>query len=534
MTEPSGEGAVGDPPPLLWSNSRRKQEGMAQAYFEASNVSKTFGATRALNDVTVRLYRKEIVGIVGENGAGKSSLLNILSGIYPPDTGELYLEGKDIRLTSYRDALLHGISRVFQETALVPNMHVYENFFLSFEHLFSRFGVLNRRRMIEECVHGLRDLGLAIDPERVTDQYDYPTRQMIEIAKAFSLLRFIGCDNPVVLLDEPTAALSETQVQMLFEKMHLMAESGTVVFVSHRLSEILKVSNRIYVLKDGILISEENPSEADEAKLHSLMVGRQRDRKYYKEDQQNFQFGSAVLEAANLSKDNTFRDVSFTLRECEILGVGGVAGSGKEDLGKTLAGWTKPNEGILKIRGNEISDFSTENVTSLGVGYIPKERRRDGIIPGLSVSWNITLPSIHDLLRTNLMLVDRSKERELTARLINDLDIRTPSVSTLCSSLSGGNQQKVSISKWLGRPLSVLVLDNPTMGIDVGTKEQLYRKFREIVKQGLPIILISDDLLELIGLSNRILIMKDGRVVNEIEILPEKRPTETEVISYMV
>jgi len=534
MTEPSGEGAVGDPPPLLWSNSRRKQEGMAQAYFEASNLSKTFGATRALNDVSVRLYRKEIVGILGENGAGKSSLLNIISGIYPPDTGELYLDGKDMRLTSYRDALLHGISRVFQETALVPSMRVYENFFLSFEHRFSSFGVIDRKRMINECAHGLRELGLTIDPARVTDHYDYPTRQMVEIAKAFSLLRFIGCDNPVVLLDEPTAALSDTQVQALFEKMCIMAESGTVVFVSHRLSEILRISDRIYVLKDGNLISEENPAEVDEAKLHSLMVGRQRDRQYYREDQQNFQFGNVVLEAVSVSKDETFRNVSFVLREGEILGVAGVTGSGKEAIGKRVAGWTKPSEAILRIHGREVNSFSPENVTSLGVGYIPKERRRDGIIPGLSVSWNLTLPSIRDLLRTRLRLVDRSKERKLTAKLIKDFDIRTPSASTLCSSLSGGNQQKVCISKWLGRPLSVLVLDNPTMGIDVGTKEQLYRKFREIVKQGPPIILISDDLLELIGLSNRILIMKDGKVVNEIEILPEKRPTETEVISYMV
>ena len=173
-------------------------------------------------------------------------------------------------------------------------------------------------------------------------------------------------------------------------------------------------------------------------------------------------------------------------------------------------------------------------MTSLGVGYIPKERKRDGIIPGLSVSWNITLPSIHDLLRDKLMLINRAKERELAGRFISELDIKTPSATTLCSALSGGNQQKVSVSKWLARPLSVLILDNPTMGIDVGTKEQLYRKFRQIANAGLPILLITDDLLELIGLSNRIAVMKDGRIVKEIEVLPEKRPTETEVIRYMV
>jgi ribose transport system ATP-binding protein len=507
---------------------------MGQPCLETINISKNFGPTIALNDVNIKLFRNEIVGIVGENGAGKSTLLNILSGILVPDSGELFLDSEPIQLRSYHDALLHGISRVFQETALVPDIRVYENFFLSFERIFSKFGILNNKEMVIQCARYLRELELIIDPEKVTDHYDYSTRQMIEIAKAFGLLKFLGCENPIILLDEPTAALSESQVQVVFDKINILAKMGTVLFISHRLSEILEICDRIYVFKDGHLISEEQASEINEKKLHSLMVGRNRSEQYYKENEQNMEFGEIVLETINLSSGNQFKDISFQLKKMEIIGIGGVAGSGKEELGKTLAGWSSPEMGTVKVSGTQVSFFSVANMISLGVGYVPKERNRDGIIAGLSVSWNIGLSCIRDILRSKYFFINKLKERELAKRFIKDLKIKTPSLMIPCKALSGGNQQKVSISKWLARPLSVLILDNPTIGIDVGTKEQLYSKFREIVKKGLSILLISDDLMELIGLANRLLIMKDGKIIKEMEGSPENKPIEKEVIGYMV
>jgi ribose transport system ATP-binding protein len=489
---------------------------MRQACFEAIEISKSYGATRALNKVSIKLYPKEIVGVVGENGAGKSTLLHILSGIVTPDAGHLVLNGKEIKLFNYHDALACGISRVFQETALVPDIYVYENFFLSFEHLYSHFGILNKRRMVQHCDDALRELGVSIDVTQRTDHYDYATRQMIEITKAFGLLKLLGFINPIILLDEPTAALSESQVEVLFNKMNLFAETGTLLFVSHRLSEILRVSDRIYVFKDGNLISEENGQQVDEGRLHSLMVGRQKSARYYKEHEQNSQFGKSILEVRDLSKGRTFRNVNFALRRGEILGIGGVTGSGKEELGKVLAGWMRPDAGGVKVNESPVESYSVDYMTALGVGYIPKERKRDGVIGSLSVAWNISLPSIKDFLMFLKMLINRGKERELAKRFIRELDIKTPSPWSPCSVLSGGNQQKVSVSKWLARPLIILILDNPTMGIDVS------------------ILLISDDLLELIGLANRVLIMKDGNIIKEVDASPENKPSEREIVQHMV
>lgn len=503
----------------------------------AHGLSKAYGGFLALDDVSFEVTRNSVVGIVGENGAGKSTLFNLLTGITPPDHGRIELEGKAIQPRSYREANLLGISRVFQEQALIPNISVYENVLLSHEQRFCRFGqVLDRARMIEAAQEIVGTFGLDIDVERRTADYDFSVRQAIEIARACLVpQKVLGIRSPVVLLDEPTSALARSEEEALFRLIRGIRTHGTVLFVSHRLSEVLSVCDVILVLKDGRLVASVDPAGTDEGTLHELMVGRERDADYYHEDAQIDPSDRPVrMRCRGLSLSGAYSDVDLDVREGEIVGIGGLFDSGKARLGRGLAGIIASDAGDIQIEDGVPAPPVFHRLIRQGVAYLPAERLVEGIIAAFQVAWNVSLASGADLFATRLGYWLGKREASVADGQIKDLKIKGATPRTACVTLSGGNQQKVALAKWLCRSPSVLILDNPTRGIDAGAKEEVYRLLRKLTAHGVAVILISDEILELIGLSNRIAIMRAGRVTAVVNAARGEKPTERDIVRLML
>ncbi len=498
------------------------------------NITKTFPGVIALDSVSLEVKRGEIVGVAGENGAGKSTLLNIIAGIYQPDSGILTLRSKPYSPLNYQHANKRGVFMVFQEQGLVPSLFVYENLFLANEDRYISNGILNKRKMIEEAKEAMKSLNLNIDPTKLTWNYSFHERQMIEISKAFTLAKILNIEMPLILLDEPTSGLSDAEIEILFNKVKEYSSWASFIFISHRLSELINLCDFLYIFKDGKNIKYLNTENTSEEDIHEFMVGRKRESEFYKENLQIQNTGEEVVNVKGLSKEGTFKNINFTLKKREILGIGGVVGCGKTELGLCLSGIQKYDMGYISIERCSIGRIGLKNMMKMGIGYVPGDRKNEGIIGYLPVNWNITLPSIPDIKLWGLPLLNVKKENEITRAYILKFRIKTPRITTMCYSLSGGNQQKVLMAKWVAKNLKILILDNPTRGIDVGAKEEIYTILRELVENGLSIILITDDLLELIGLSNRIIIMKDGIITNEFESPPEKKTTENELVKYMV
>lgn len=508
---------------------------MGEKIFEAKNLSKNFPGVRALNNVSLEINAGEVVGLVGENGAGKSTLLNIMSGLYKQDNGNMFLRGEEFSPNDYHTATMRGVSRVFQELALVPNLTVYENLFLSHESLFSKWGVLDKKKMIAKSKTILSKLHLDIDPTKRVNQYDFSMKQAIEIAKACSISsELFKVAVPLILLDEPTTSLTSEEMEDFFSLINKLKNSVSFVFVSHRLSEILRICDRVYVLKDGEVVDMVYPQRVNEKILHELMVGRKRDEDYYKETDQVAKFGKTVLSVKNLTKKASFKDVSFEIKSGEIVGIGGVIGSGKAELGRAIAGALKVDGGELEFNGVELRNKGLRNLITKGLGYIPGERTEEGIIGKFTIKWNISLASLNDVIGNRIGLLDLNKEKEIARKFIKRLSVKAKDENIECDKLSGGNQQKVVLCKWLMRDMKLLVLDNPTRGIDPGAKEEIYELFRELTGSGLAIIIITDELLELIGISNRVLIMKDGKISAEVDSTFGNKPTEQQLVSCMV
>jgi len=516
----------------------RFESGAAVKLLEVHDLYKSFAGSVALDGASLEVFENEVVGLVGENGAGKSTILNILSGVISADRGKAYLRGSVFAPRSYREATLDGVFRVYQEQALVPNLPVYENLFLSHEDKFETWGVINRREMIRRAKEMLSPvgsrMGIRLDPTAVTGDYDFSVRQVIEIVKACSLADILGIKTPLILLDEPTTALSSDEILFFISLVRELRERAAFVFVSHRLTEVLGLSDRIYVLKDGRIVDCVDPIDTTESHLHELMVGRKRDERYYKE---NLQVGGSQEEALcieGLSKQPFFSDVTFTLHAGEIVGLGGVLGSGKSEVGKAIIGALTPDKGAVTLFGHDILHATIGDRIKLGLGYVPQERHLEGGMLYESVSHNIILPSVISMSKCHLPLLDLNAERQLSSEAVNSFHIRTPSIGTPLISLSGGNQQKVILARWLAKRARVLVLDNPTRGVDAGAKEEIYEILRGFSRQGVAILLITDDILELIGLSDRILIMRDGLVTGEVRSPADCKPSERELVAYMV
>ena len=501
-----------------------------------SGVSKRFGGLKVLDRVSLEIGRNQIVGIVGENGAGKSTLFNIISGILAPDEGTIALGGRVMRADGYHAASLLGISRVFQEQALIPNIKVYENLLLSHERRFSDLQVLDAARMIETAERIVEAAGLDIDVRRRTSDYSFSKRQLIEIARACLVPSVVlGIDHPIVLLDEPTSSLEKNDEEAFFSLIQRLRHRGSLAFVSHRLSEVLQVSDVIYVLKDGRLVAKRDPDGTDERTLHGLMVGRTRNADYYHEAAQRVVDGAPVrFRTRGLSRAGEYEDVTLEVREGEVLGIGGLLNSGKSEFGKGAAGIVRPDRGTVEMVGRGPAIPDVRRLVAGGLGYVPGERLAEGMIPAFSVAWNISMASGGDLFTTGLGVWRGRREVAVAEHFIRLLAIRAKGARAPCATLSGGNQQKTVLARWLCREPKVLILDNPTRGVDAGAKEEIYRLIRELTAGGVAIVLITDELLEIIGLANRIAIMQHGRVTAMVPATAEAKPTERALIALML
>ncbi|MBX3567072.1 MAG: sugar ABC transporter ATP-binding protein [Rhizobiaceae bacterium] len=503
----------------------------AQPVLSLVNVDKRFPGVHALKQVSIDIRPGEVVGLIGENGAGKSTLMKILSGVYQHDGGEILLSGRSTRFADAADANSQGIGMVFQEQSLLTNLTVGENIYLGNETQFTRLGIVNWRALYAAAARQLAKVKVDVDPRMRADDLDFAARQMVELAKALTLEENAG-GHLVILLDEPTSVLERAEIDILFARVRALKERASFIFVSHRLDEVLELSDRIYVMKDGAVVADLKASEADVTQLHHLMVGRSLQAEYYREPQQRPFREEVVLEADGLSLGPAYRNVSFKLHAGEILGIAGVIGSGREELTRTLAGFAPHDGGRLLLGGREARLNSPAEAVDGGVGYIPRERRVEGLVLFLSVAANITLPDLENL--SSYGLINGAAERRLAGGWVDRLKVRTPGINALCLNLSGGNQQKVVLAKWLNARARILVLDHPTRGLDVGAKEEVYDLVRQVTAEGVAVILTSDTLEETIGLSHTVLVMRDGGITHRTAANPGEKPRQVDLIGHMV
>jgi ribose transport system ATP-binding protein len=489
---------------------------------EVTGATKHFGPVMALTDVNLTARVGEVVGLIGENGAGKSTLLSVISGTLAADRGTVRLNGSEISPKNYHAATKLGIFRIYQHQALISTLPVYENVFLGQEPKFGRLGSVNRRAMSRRTARVFADLGVTgIEPDAPIGRYSFAQRQIIEIVRSLAQADLLEIDHPVILLDEPTSALSREQVDFFFDFVRRVRDRSAQIFVSHRLHELLELSDRVYVLKDGRNVAEldrAEPSTEKEHELHSLMVGRVSEEVLYHENEQLGSDGEVVLKVQDLSLPGSFAGVNFELHAGEVLGIGGVVGSGKSELGHVIAHAGEGATGVIELSGQELKGTGAREAIRKNIGYVPPERHEEGIIGLLSVAQNIALP----------------KTGAAAADAVEQLGIRTYSVDTQLDRLSGGNQQKVVLGRWTSLKSRILVLDNPTNGIDVGAKAEIYRLIRELTRDGVAVLLLGDDLAELIGLCDRILVMKDGRITAEVDAAAEHKPAEIQLVGSMV
>jgi ribose transport system ATP-binding protein len=499
---------------------------------ELRQITKSYPGVIALDGVNLAVYPHEIVGLVGENGAGKSTLMKILIGNVQPDQGSYRIHGQAVRLRDPAHAIRLGVGMVFQEGSLIPNLSIMENLFLCHETEFERFGVLSKRTMREAARIALTAVKVAEDLDTPVAEITPAVRQMVEIARLLWLSRIYHQKNPVLILDEPTTVLTEHERETLFAILHEITDQASIILISHRLQEIVENSDRIVVLKDGKNVTDFSSENASIPEIEHLMVGHTFSADRYRENEQIEPGHEVVIKVENLSKKQKFEPISFTVGEGEILSLVGLVGSGKEALCRCLTGLEKPDTGSVNVGGKRVvAGFPSEAVRS-GIGHVPVDRRSEGLALGMTVADNLNLLVLDRLKTAKLMSPIREKRNALD--WIKECRIKTPSPATLCANLSGGNQQKVVIAKWLTSQVRFLVLDHPTRGVDVGAKEEIYRLIRKLASDGVGMIVMCDTLEEDIGLCSRMLIMKDGRLVREIACPPFQKPSPSEIIGSIV
>jgi len=505
-----------------------------QPVLTVSHINKSFPGVQALKDVSIEVYPNEVVGLVGENGAGKSTVMRILAGVYGPDadSGEIRMEGKPIVLRNPRDANRNGLGMVFQEQSLLLNLSVGENIYLGHEEEFMSFGVMRWGKLYAAAKRQLEKVQSSVNPATRAGELSFAERQMVELAKVLTLEERTD-HHLVILLDEPTSVLERADIDILFSRVRALKQRASFIFVSHRLDEVLAISDRVYVMKDGQVVAEK-PTAAglDVHELHRLMVGRGLQAEYYRESQQHAYDRAVVLSAKDMSYQGGYHDVNFDLHKGEVMGIAGVIGSGREELCRTIFGFIQPTSGQLAVNGKPVRFKSPKDAVAAGIGYIPRERRAEGLVLYLSVATNMTLASLGNVMQNGM--ISYGREGDLAKNWINKLSIKTPSARAMCLNLSGGNQQKVVLAKWMTAQSKILILDHPTRGLDVGAKEEVYELVRQLSNQGVSIILTADTLEETIGLSHTILVMRDGAITQRFDAMPGNKPEQLALIEYMV
>lgn len=476
---------------------------MLEPFLKIRHITKSFPGVKALDDVSFDIQKGEIHVLVGENGAGKSTLLKILTGAYQADEGEIYLNGKKIENNDPIKSLHEwGIVPIYQELNLIPQLDIAENIFLGREIFTSeRFRILNRKVMLQKSTEFLQRIGLNIDPTTKIEQLGIGRQQMVEIAKALSI------DAKIIILDEPTAALGEEEIEKLFSLMRQLKNEGiTLIFVSHKLEEVKEIGDSVTILRDGKHIITANVNELSEDEIIRYMVGRNIENKFLKI--KNTPKGE-ILRVKNLT-NYTLKNVSFNAYRGEILGIAGLIGAGRTELARAIVGADKIYAGEIFINGKKVEINSPEDAIKHGIVLLPEDRKAQGLSLVHDVKFNCTISNLGKY--KNKFFLNTKKETRDTQRLIKDLSIKTPSVSTKVEQLSGGNQQKLVIAKWLNTQADIFIFDEPTRGIDVGAKVEIYKIINRLVAEGKTVIMISSELPEILGMSDRILVMHEGEI----------------------
>ncbi|MEO3998844.1 sugar ABC transporter ATP-binding protein [Mesorhizobium sp. CAU 1732] len=468
-------------------------------------ISKTFPGVKALSNVNFSVDFGRVHAIVGENGAGKSTLMKVLSGTYLPTSGTTEIEGVEARMRKPADAQKLGIRMVHQELNLVPDLTVAENVYLG--RMPRKWGMADRAAMIRNADAVLKELGADIDPTARLGDLSISQQQLVEIAKAYAA-------NPrIIVLDEPTSSLSEHEAAALFRILRKMKGAGiAIIYISHRLKEVLEIADDVTILRDGAMIDTRPASGITAAEMIRLMVGREVTNVFPKIPSK---IGETVLRVSGLSDGFSFAGVSFDVRAGEILGLTGLVGAGRTEVAKAIFGLSTVTEGTVEVHGKAVRITSPSAAVKAGIAYVPEDRKGDGIVPAMTVRENISLPVLRRLSR--LGRVSMSADRKLAARYAKEFSIVPPDPERRINLLSGGNQQKVVISRWLSANPSVLILDEPTRGVDVGAKAEIHRIIGELVAGGMAVLMISSELPEVLGVCDRVVVMRDGRASSPID-----------------
>ena len=489
---------------------------MAEPILEIRHISKSFDTIQALDDVSLDLYPGEIHALMGENGAGKSTLIKVMTGVYHADEGEMLLDGKPIRVGNSVEAQAYGIAAIYQEPMIYPDLNVAENIFITHR---SRGPIVNWRKMYQDAEQILAKLDVRLNVREPARGLTLAAQQTIEIAKAISL------HVRMLIMDEPTASLSAHEVEQLFKLTRSLRDQGvSILFISHRMEEVFEIADRVTIFRDGRWISTLPRAEITRERAIHDMVGRKIEEFFAKSKGQR---GELLMSVRGLSKENVFSDVSFDMYRGEVLGFAGLVGSRRTDVGLALFGVEPADSGEIILDGKVERIRCPEQALRVGVAYMTEDRRQIGLTMPMSITSNVTLPMLHQYL-SRIGLIQRRGEEATAEHYRERLSIRTPSIRQPVAMLSGGNQQKVMLSKWLNTRPQILILDEPTRGIDVGAKAEVHQIINELAAQGLGIILISSDMPEIIAMSDRILVMREGR---QMGIFPREEATQEIILA---
>jgi len=475
-----------------------------QTILSVQHITKTFPGVKALDDVSFNVRRGTIHALMGENGAGKSTLIKILAGIYLNYEGEIHFDNEKLTVHSPSDAQAHGISVVHQELKLCETLSITENIFLG--NLVYKNGLVDWNTMHKKAAEMIKNLGMNMEVTRCVDTLSVAQKQIIEICKA------INHNCKLLIMDEPSATLTDKELTVMFDIMHrLIKEGTTIIYISHRMEEIFNLADDITVLRDGKFVQTLSVNECDKDGLISLMVGRKLVNEYPKEKNP---IGETILEVEGLTQKGVFEEVSFNLHKGEILGFSGLVGAGRTEVMLALLGLSKADRGTIHLHGKKIHNKSFLQAISRGFGLIPEDRKQQGLVQIASVSDNICMSSMGKITKRGI--VRKSLQEEVATEYVKKLSVATPDIKTEVQYLSGGNQQKVVIAKWLMADSDIIIMDEPTRGIDVGAKNEIYRLMNNLVAQGKSIIMISSEMPEVLGMCDRIIVMYEGHKVGEL------------------
>lgn len=479
---------------------------MSGYVLEMRNITKRFPGVIALDNVSLTLRPGEVHCLVGENGAGKSTLMKILAGAQPADSGTILLAGEEVHIHSPHHAQQLGVSMIYQEFNLSPFLSVAENIFLGREPRIGKTPFINWRVMHDEARAVLDRIKMKLDVRKPVNELSVAQQQMVEIAKALSF------NAKIIVMDEPSATLTDHELRALFDLIHGLKKEGIgLIYISHRLEEIFEIGDRCTVMRDGQYIDTKNVAELTREDIIRMMVGRELKDEFPRE---TFELGRDRLRVENLSRAGAFENISFTAREGEILGITGLVGAGRTEVARAIFGADPIDSGQIVLDGQPIVVKSPQDAIRQGIGLLTEDRKNQGLILGMTVRENTTLANLRDVLRGPF--IRRGQERAIAHQYVEDLHIKTPHIDQVVQNLSGGNQQKVVLAKWLFTNSKVLIFDEPTRGIDVGAKFEIYKLMHTLVRQGVIVIMISSELPEVLGMCTRILVMHEGRLAGEL------------------